>query len=215
MGALILSLLVLLAGLIAGRLRGGRLQGLGAARFRGVWLGAIGAALQAVLVLPGVRSLGVVRTLGPALLIASLVALLGFARANARLAGVPLAALGLLANLVVVTANGHMPVHPAAATRAAGVLTAPATVQRDAKHVTETRATRLAFLDERFAVPGLLVVASFGDVAIWAGLFLLAQGLVLLVPGSERRPDALAPANGEPRPGPRPEAHVSPGDGGG
>ena len=47
------------------------------------------------------------------LLVAALATLVGIARANASLAGVPLLALGLLLNLVVVLANVGMPVSAA------------------------------------------------------------------------------------------------------
>ena len=62
-----------------------------------------------MVVLP-LRAVGLPLVLGAVLLLAALAVLLGVARANGRLPGVPLLALGLLLNLLVVLANLGVPV---------------------------------------------------------------------------------------------------------
>src|ERR671911_540135 len=104
-------------------------------------------------------------------------ALLGIARPNARLAGVPLLALGLLLNLIVVLANLGMPVPAETLERAGIAVEQPAPDRPDAKHVLERGGTRLALLGDRLAVRPLRTVTAFGTVIELAGLFLLLQYL--------------------------------------
>ena len=125
------------------------------------------------------------------LLLASLVVLLGVARANGRLPGVPLLALGLLLNLVVVLANLGMPV-PAETLERAGIgVEQPAPDRPDPKHVLERGGTRLGLLGDRLAVRPLRTVTAYGTVIELAGLFLLLQHLVR-GPGPFRREDGTA-----------------------
>ncbi len=96
-----------------------------------------------------------------------------FARRNLHVPGVPLVAVGLLLNAIVVVANGSMPVERTAATRAGG---GPALSTADHRHVLAGIDTRLRALDDRVAVPlpGHREVDSLGDLAIAAGLGLCA-----------------------------------------
>ena len=197
-GFLVLVVLVALAAGVVGTLRGGTRRGFGEEDLHGVRLVPAALGLQVLLLLPGVGSLGVARSLGWLVLAVSLVMLLLFARANARLPGVPLLALGLLCNLLVVMLNLGMPINGAAMQRA-GIAPPPAAERRlDAVHLREIPATRLKLLDRRIAVRPLHTALSFGDVAQLAGLFLVVQGLMLAA-AERSREEALVP--GPPGPG--------------
>lgn len=96
---------------------------------------------------------------------------------NRKLPGVPLVALGLLSNALVVGLNGAMPVSLRAAARA-GVPTGSIgsiTNGLDPRHTVAGAGTTLGWLGDRFAVPlpVLPQVVSAGDVLIAAGLGLL------------------------------------------
>lgn len=186
MGEPLLFLLVAAAGLAVGLARGGTPRQLWDHGVKAVWLGAFCLAVQASVVLLPVPGVG-----GVVLLVAALATLLGIARANGRLAGVPLLALGLLLNLVVVLANVGMPV-PAATLERAGIsLEQPAPDRPDAKHVLDRGNARLGLLGDRLAVRPLRTVTGYGTVIELAGLFLLLQHLVR-GPGPFRREDGTA-----------------------
>ena len=190
MGELALFLLTGAAGAAAGLVRRRGLRGLSlqetAVRAWPVGLAAI--ALQALVVtLPPAGGAAVL------LLVVALVVLLAVARANGRLAGMPLLALGLLANLLVVVANLGMPVPAGSLERAGVTLQRPAPHRPDGKHVLAGRGTRLGLLGDRLAVRPLRTTTSFGTVAELAGLFLLVQHL-LLAAGQPRRRDGPPPA---------------------
>jgi hypothetical protein len=127
--------------------------------------------------------------LGAVLLIAALATLVALARANGQLPGVPLLALGLLLNLLVTVANLGVPVAAATLQRAAVPVEQPLPRRPDAKHVLQGPSARLVLLGDRFAVRPLRTVTSVGEVAEFAGLFLLLQNAMVLgtVPGRRRR----------------------------
>ncbi|MGH8971008.1 MAG: DUF5317 family protein [Actinomycetes bacterium] len=106
---------------------------------------------------------------------------------NRALPGVPLAALGLLLNVVVVTANGAMPVSAEAATRAGA--SAPS-LRLDSDPMREPLGpdTRLGLLADRIPVasPWRPQAVSAGDVLVAAGVALL-----LLSAPRRRRPAQL------------------------
>jgi len=185
MGGLLLFVLVAAAGLLAGYLRQGSLEGLKETHVQGRTLALACLAVQAVVGAPLLRTIGLPRTLGAVLLIAALVILVGVARANGRLPGVPLIALGLLLNLLVTLANLGVPVSEATLRRGNVAVEQPLPQRPDAKHVLERPAARIAVLGDRFAVPPLLTVTSIGEVTELAGLFLLIQHMMLMgaVPG--------------------------------
>jgi hypothetical protein len=186
MGEPLLFLLVAGAGVAAGLARGGALAGLAAPEVRSRWLALGCLAVQATVVLLPMPGAG-----GFVLLVAALATLLGIARANGRLAGVPLLALGLLLNLLVVLANVGMPVSAATLGRAGIHLEQPAPHRPDAKHVLDQGDARLGLLGDRLAVRPLRTVTSYGTVIELAGLFLLLQYLVRS-PGPSRREDGTA-----------------------
>jgi hypothetical protein len=191
MGEPLLFLVVAGAGIAVGLARGGALGALREPGVKSLRLGLGCLAVQALVVLLPLRAIGLPLVLGPLLLLGALAALLVVARPNARLPGVPLFALGLLLNLLVVLANLGMPV-PAATLERAGIsLEQPAPHRPDAKHVLERDGTRLGLLGDRLAVRPLRAVTGYGTVIELAGLFLLLQHLVR-GPGPFRRDDGTA-----------------------
>ena len=186
MGEPLLFLLVAAAGVAVGLARGGGLRQLRDHGVKAVWLGVFCLAVQASVVLLPIPGVG-----GVVLLVAALATLLGIARANGRLAGVPLLALGLLLNLVVVLANVGMPVPAATLERAGIALEQPAPDRPDAKHVLDRGDARLGLLGDRLAIRPLRTVTGYGAVIELAGLFLLLQHLVR-GPGPFRREDGAA-----------------------
>ena len=183
LGDLALFVLVGAAALVAGRwARGGQLRGLKETVVRGWPFALAGLALQALAgALPPAGPIGVL------LLAAALVTLLAVVRANGRLPGAPLLALGLLANLLVVLLNVGMPVPAATLERAGVAVERPIPQRPDAEHVLEGPATRLGLLGDRLAVRPLRTVTSFGTVAELAGLFLLLQHLLVAATPARRR----------------------------
>jgi uncharacterized protein DUF5317 len=173
MGELALFLVVAGAAVAVGRARGGVLRGLVEPGVKARWL-----ALGCLAVQAGVVALPVPGVGGVVLLVAALATLLGIARANGRLPGVPLFALGLLLNLVVVVANLGMPVSAATLERAGITLEQPAPDRPDAKHVLDRGQARLGLLGDRLAVRPLRTTTAYGTVIELAGLFLLIQALV-------------------------------------
>jgi hypothetical protein len=186
MGEPLLFLLVAAAGVAVGLARGGTLRGLRQPDVKAGWLALGCLAVQATVVVLPVPGAG-----GVVLLVAALATLLGIARANGRLPGVPLLALGLLLNLVVVLANVGMPVRPATLERAGIRLEQPAPDRPNAKHVLDRGDSRLGLLGDRLAVRPLRTVTAYGTVIELAGLFLLLQHLVR-GPGPFRREDGTA-----------------------
>jgi Family of unknown function (DUF5317) len=196
MGSLPLFILVVLAGVVAGWSRGGDLSGLAGTQVRGRRTALACLAVQALVGAAVVRALGMPRTLGAVVLIAALAALVAVARANGQLPGVPLLALGVLLSLLVTVANLGVPVAAATLQRAAVPTERPLPQRPDAKHVLQGSGTRLVLLSDRLAVRPLRTVTSVGEVAEFAGLFLMVQNAMLLgaTPGRRRRaePDADA-----------------------
>jgi hypothetical protein len=146
---------------LGGRIRGHRLESPGLAA----------AAASALFCEPLVASS--VPHAYPTALVASALLMLEFGRRNLHVPGVPLVAVGLLLNAIVVVANGSMPVDQVAATRAGDGSALTAAGHR---HQPAGFGTRMHALDDRVAVPlpGHREVDSLGDVAIAAGLGLCA-----------------------------------------
>ncbi len=105
-----------------------------------------------------------------------------FLAGNARLPGVPLVALGLLLNVVVVGLNAAMPVSLVAAARA-GIAVEDLHLAQDAMREPAGPGTRLRLLADVVPVPlpGRPQVVSVGDVLVAAGV-----GLLLLTAGPRR-----------------------------
>src|SRR4029450_13677081 len=105
LGPLVLLLLAIDSGVITGMLRGGRLHGLRGARLKALPLLVAFLMLQLLLGLPWLQVPGGRWGIGSGVPRVSLVLLLVVVRANRELPGMPLVALGLLANLVVAGLN--------------------------------------------------------------------------------------------------------------
>jgi Family of unknown function (DUF5317) len=108
----LLSVLAIAGGCVAGLAAGGSWNNAAQAPVTGVSLLLAGAACEAV------AGWWVSGWTGFALVIAGLVLLLGFAACNLKMTGMVLVAAGLLSNLTVIAINGGMPVRgvPGAAT---------------------------------------------------------------------------------------------------
>jgi Family of unknown function (DUF5317) len=193
LGGVVLFLLAILAGVAAGALRGGKARRLRDARVHARVIGLVCLGVQAVVGALALRSVGIPRGVGALLLGIALVGLLAVARANGKLPGVPLLALGLLANLLVLVLNLGVPVSVDTLERAGVAVQRPVPHRPDAKHVIEGPGTKLPILGDQLAVRPLRTASSLGDIAELAGLFLLVQWLVI---GSAREEEA---AHGSPR----------------
>jgi hypothetical protein len=153
-------------GLLVGLALGGRVERLAGLRFRWAPLAFAGLAVQVGLFSDAVGA--AVGSAGPAIYIASSVAVLAAVVRNLRLPGLALVALGALSNLAAILANGgFMPASPGALVLAgldpasgysnSVVLAAPA----------------VAALTDVYALPSAIPLAnvfSLGDVAIGLGI---------------------------------------------
>lgn len=190
----VLVVVAVLVALVVGRLTGGRLTRLGGLPLRrtGLVLAAAGAQLVGAVVGGPAHPVGL-------LLSAALV--VSFLAANRGLRGTGLLAFGLLANALVVGANGAMPVSADAAARA-GVAASELAAGQDPRHELSGPATRLRWLGDVVPVPlpGLPQVVSPGDVLVAAGAAqLVVAGMLRPLPprpgsGPGRQPAALSPA---------------------
>ncbi len=165
-----------LIALVAALAVGGSLNHLATTRFRYPWLVFVGLALQLAIqtiarpFLDGDQAL--------ALLLASMALVATFLVLNIKLGGTGLAAAGLALNVIVIAANGAMPVHAASAERVG----APISVtEGGVKHEVMNDSTRMSWLGDAIPVPPLKTVLSLGDV-------LLALGIALFVYRATRGP---------------------------
>lgn len=159
-----LTVVVLLAAVVVGRLRGGRLTGLAELRLRrtGLLAAALGAQLVGTVLGGAAHAVGLVAGAG-------LVTVWLAAHRGVR--GTGLVALGLGANALVVGLNGAMPVDLQAA-GVAGVDLTRVLDGADPRHELAGPGTRLLLLSDVVPVP-LPVrpeVVSPGDVLLAAGL---------------------------------------------
>ncbi|HZA19769.1 MAG TPA: DUF5317 domain-containing protein [Actinomycetota bacterium] len=146
---------------LIGLARGGSLSSLSATRVRWLWLVYAGVLVQVAgaLLLSGDAGLVVV--------IASNAVIAAFLLRNLRLPGMTLAAVGLVLNVLVIAANGAMPVSAEVIEAAGGSDTEEI---GGLKHERLTDDTRFAFLGDVIAVPGLREVLSLGDVLLALGI---------------------------------------------
>lgn len=175
-----LVVVVLVGALVVGWLRGGSLDRLGSLPLRSRALVVLALVVQLVGTLVG----GPLHAVGLAVSAALVV---GFLARNRGVRGTGLVALGLLANALVVGANGAMPVRLEAAARAGTGVSS--LVLGDSRHELEGPGTRLRLLGDVIAVP-LPVrpeVVSVGDVLVAAGLGQLVVLGMVAGPGTPRR----------------------------
>jgi hypothetical protein len=164
-----IALLVAVVAAMVALLQGGSLERLASTRFRAVPLLFLGLALQ---ILFGFWSPSwMTDAPGLAVLIVSNLLVLSWLIVNRSLPGLLIAAVGLLMNLVVVSANGAMPVSRDAV-RAAGGDELEIS-EEGLKHEVLDDDTRLGFLGDIIPLPAL-GIWSVGDLVLAAGLALLA-----------------------------------------
>jgi hypothetical protein len=175
---------VLALGVAIGLAFGGSLRALSELTLRWWPLALVGLALQIVPVSS--------HSWAVALLIASYAVLVVFVVVNIRLPGMWLIALGFVLNLVVVGANGGMPIGNPALRAAYG--SGAAEQRREliqgaggAKHHLQRPSDRLLFLSDVIPVAGPIhIVMSAGDIASLAGAFWLVLAATL---GRARQPE--------------------------
>ena len=170
-------------GLILGFVARGSLDGLLALGFRWGSLAIAGLIVQVVLFTAFGDSLA--GDLGPAIYIASTVAVLVAVLRNWRMTGMPIVATGSLSNLVAITANGGFMPASQEALDIAGFA-------GPGDHTNSVVLADPAFrpLTDIFALPAKVPLAnvfSVGDVLIGVGI------LIVIVAAMRTRPERIAP----------------------
>jgi hypothetical protein len=154
------------AGILAGFLAGGRLDGLSNLRFR--WAPLAIAGLLAQVVLFALPTSDALRAAGPAIYVASTAAVLVALLVNVRLAGLSIVAAGAASNLLAIAANGGaMPV------RAETLAAAGLDPHDGFSNSVVTTTPVLEPLTDIFAIPAgvpLANVFSIGDALIAVGI---------------------------------------------
>lgn len=177
-------------GIVIGFVRGGSLRTLGNAYLRAVPVVFAGVVLQ---VASTFADRGEMRWVSFGLVLASFGCVFAFAAINYRLPGMTLIAIGALCNLLVISANGGMPVSLDALERAGlGNPFEDAGSTLKGAHHALTDSSRLRFLADVIPITVTANVASVGDIIIWAGLLLLVQQLMIGPRGKRRRGAAKA-----------------------
>ena len=161
---MVFAVVVIACALLVGRLSGGRVANLGHLDLRYGVLVVLAVAVQ----LGGGLAGGTAYPLG---LVVSVLLVALFLGLNRSVPGVVMVALGLMANALVIAANGAMPVSGWASGKA-GVSTQDLLTGADARHELADEGTRLRVLGDVVPVlmPGRPEVVSPGDVLIAAGL---------------------------------------------
>lgn len=160
---MLLPLIAAVLAAVAGRLRGGSLESLAGTPFRWPLLLWAGLVLQITFDVWDPDWLG--STGGLIVILATNVLVAGFLAVNWHLPGMVLAAVGTLLNVLVIAANGAMPVSLPAAENA-GIRFR----EMGIKHEILDAGTRLPWLADVIPVPGLGVLISVGDVVLAMGL---------------------------------------------
>ena len=181
----LLLLASVFGGVLVGRLRGGRFTRLAELHLRRRVLVPLAVAAQLVGVLAGGTGSSFTGLVVAAVLAAA------FIGANRGVPGLGLVLAGLVANLVVITANdGQMPVK---LDRLARIGHTTGELLHDPLHMPEYSTTSLAFLDDWIPVVSPLpfgsAVASPGDVLVAAGVALFVADGVALGARARRRRD--------------------------
>jgi len=162
-------------GIVVGLLVGGRIGNLSGFRFRWGWLAVAGLLVQVVLFSPTGDALA--GDLGPAIYLASTAAVLVAVLRNLRQPGMAVVALGSVANLAAISANGGFMPASAEALAAAGL------PPGDHLNSIVVANPALQALTDIYAIPAGLPMAnvfSIGDV-------LIALGIVWTIAAAMRR----------------------------
>lgn len=155
-------------------LRGGRLRHAAANDL--FWLPVLVGGLALQTLLDALAERGVVGDAGTvALLLVSEAAVLGFCIRNWYRAGMLLIGLGFTLNVLVILANGGMPVSPDAIRAMGGD---PTGLVLAGKHHLMTDATALRWLADVIPLPPIDLIVSIGDVVLIAGMVPFAHDLM-------------------------------------
>ena len=186
-------------GILVGLARGGRLGNLAGLRFEWGLVALAGLAVQLVLFTEPVGRL--VGDAGPLLYVASSLVVLAVVLRNRHLEGLKLVAIGAIANLVAIAANGgYMPADPGALALAGLDPTS------GYSNSVVTNRPALAPLTDIFALPAGVPFAnvfSVGDVLIGLGIVVaIAAGMAgpkpVVAPGSVPEGPAPVPSGNSP-----------------
>lgn len=146
------------------------------------WLPVLVAGLVLQTLLDALAERGLVGDAGTvALLLLSEAAVLGFCIRNWYRDGMGLVGLGFSLNVLVILANGGMPVGQGAIRAMGGDPTAAVLV---GKHHLMTATTALPWLADVIPLPPIDLIVSVGDIVLVAGMVPFAHDLM--------RPDGLA-----------------------
>lgn len=177
------------AGLLVGRLAGGRVGNLERVRFAWWQLALAGLLVQLVLFFDPVQER--VGAEGPIIYVLSTLAVLAALLRNLRLPGLPILAIGAVLNLIPILANGgFMPSSPEAWETMTGAAALPSAHYSNV--VLSGPDTLFPFLGDIFVLPPMVPMAtpfSLGDAII-------ALGAVIFLVRAMRQPSAslAAPA---------------------
>jgi hypothetical protein len=144
-------------------LRGGSLHALAETKLRWLPLLFAGFAIQIGFM---ILSLDVTDGFELTILLLSNALVVAFVLANRHVAGMLLAGIGLALNVIVISANGAMPV----SARAADLAGVNKSLDAGLKHERLTDDTTLAWLGDVLPVPVLAEVLSVGDVVLGLGI---------------------------------------------
>ena len=134
-------------------------------RFRWTWALLLGLSVQLVVDLWSPDWLTEERSF--AIVLATNALVVVFLLVNLKLPGASLAAIGLLLNIVVIGANGAMPVSPRAAEMAGRTLTDD---DFGLKHELLTDDTLVPWLGDVIPLPKLKFLFSLGDIVLALGI---------------------------------------------
>jgi hypothetical protein len=177
----VLLLYSIAAGLLLGRLAGGRVRNLERVRFAWWQLALAGLAVQLFLFADIIQER--VGAEGPVIYVLSTVAVLAALLRNVRLPGLPILATGGILNLVVILANGgYMPSSPDAWLELTGMAAIP--VAHYSNVVLIGPDTLLPFLGDVFVFPRPLPMAT----AFSVGDAIIALGAIVFLVTAMRRP---------------------------
>ena len=185
------------AGILAGLLLGGRLEGLGRLQFRWAWVFMLGLAVQLVLFSDQVTAW--IGEAGMPIYVLSTVAVAAAVGANARVTGIPIVLAGAVSNLAAIVANGgYMP----ASAEAIAALGRP--VKEGYSNSSFVAEPALPWLTDIFALPSWLPftnVFSIGDVLIGLGVVVVIAAAMrtpapaTVAPGNSPAPDPATPGS--------------------
>lgn len=176
------TLLVIVAAVAVSWARGGRLHRISERELHSSWLLFAGLGLQILVDITAPR-IALPDLLPLAGILASQALVVAWIWRNRDRPGMPLIAIGLILNAVVIAANGAMPVS-VDALRAAG-LSQPESLA--GKHLLAGPGTRLTFLADIIPVRPLRTVISVGDIVLAAGIIPLVHELMTQERPSVRR----------------------------